>query len=93
MLYEVITQLPPYTETDEKKILIRRRDKEILKKRLAQLTAGSPEIQRQLEETAAEFNNPSAANFPAFHVITSYSIHYTKLYDTISARARPSPRP
>ena len=27
------------------------------------------EIQRQLEETAAEFNNPSAANFPAFHAL------------------------
>jgi len=71
-LHSLITafgQLPPYTETDEKKILIRRRDKEILKKRLAQLMARSPDIHRQLEETAAEYNNPSVTNFHAFHTL------------------------
>lgn len=64
-------QLSPPTETDPKKLLIRRRDKEVLKGRLAILAEKCPDIHDHLQETAAEYNNrtANAANLRAFHAL------------------------
>lgn len=81
-LITAFSQLPPCTETDPKKILIRRRDKEILKKRLAQLAASSLDIYRQLEETAAEYNNPASTSLLALHALLElqpYRLAYWKV--------------
>ncbi len=53
-------QLSPPTESDAKKIRIRRRDKEILKERLAVLAEKSEDIRRYLQESAAEYNSRTA---------------------------------
>ncbi|MFT5701242.1 MAG: (1-_4)-alpha-D-glucan 1-alpha-D-glucosylmutase [Desulforhopalus sp.] len=64
-------QLSPPTETDAKKSRIRRRDKEILKERLARLAEKSSEIHEHIQATADEFNNRTAdtANLRAFHAL------------------------
>lgn len=64
-------QLSPPAEADPKKILIRRRDKEVLKGRLAVLAGKSPDIRRHLVETAEEYNSRAAesANLKDFHVL------------------------
>ncbi len=64
-------QLSAPAETDTKKIRIRRRDKEILKERLASLAKKSPEIRIYLQETADEYNNRTAdtTNLRAFHAL------------------------
>jgi (1->4)-alpha-D-glucan 1-alpha-D-glucosylmutase len=48
--------LPPPTETDPEKITIRKREKEIIKKRLSRLCADSHEVRRFLEENVRGFN-------------------------------------
>jgi 4-alpha-glucanotransferase/(1->4)-alpha-D-glucan 1-alpha-D-glucosylmutase len=64
-------QLSPAAETDPKRIRVRRRDKEILKDRLAVLAEKCPDIRRHLQETADEYNNRTAdaSNLPAFHAL------------------------
>ncbi len=64
-------QLSHATETDAKKVRIRRRDKEILKDRLAILADKCPDIGRHLQETADEYNNRTAdtSNLRAFHAL------------------------
>ncbi|OGR15949.1 MAG: hypothetical protein A2X81_14930 [Desulfobacterales bacterium GWB2_56_26] len=64
-------QLSPPAEADPKKILIRRRDKEVLKGRLAALAGKCPDIGRHLVETAEEYNSRAAesANLRDFHVL------------------------
>lgn len=62
-------QLFPPAEPDVKKIRIRRRDKEILKDRLAVLAKKCPDIKRHLQETADEYNLRTAdvINLRALH--------------------------
>lgn len=64
-------QLSSPAETDPKKNRIRRRDKEVLKDRLAILAEKSPEVRGHLQETANEYNNRTAdtANLRAFHAL------------------------
>ena len=68
-LITAFSQLSSPAETDPTKNRIRRRDKEVLKERLARLAEKSPEIRAHLEETAKEYNNRTAdtANLRAFH--------------------------
>lgn len=51
-----LSHLPLRTETDQEKMIERHREKEIIKKRLATLTANCPEIRTFLEENVRLFN-------------------------------------
>ncbi|MFN7945055.1 MAG: malto-oligosyltrehalose synthase [Blastocatellia bacterium] len=51
-----LSHLPPRTETDPEKIKERRREKEIIKRRLAALTAASRVVQRAVAEVISDFN-------------------------------------
>ena len=51
-----LSHLPPRTETDPEKIRERRREKEIIKRRLATLTAAGKVVQRAIAEVIREFN-------------------------------------
>ncbi len=64
-------QLAPAAEPDAKKVRIRRRDKEILKDRLAVLADKCPDIKHYLLETEDEYNNRTAeaSNLSAFHAL------------------------
>ncbi len=64
-------QLSPPTEPDAKKILVRRRDKEVLKGRLASLAEKCPDIERHLRETAEEYNlrTEEGAGLRDFHAL------------------------
>jgi (1->4)-alpha-D-glucan 1-alpha-D-glucosylmutase len=48
--------LPPRNETSPEKVSERRREKEVIKRRLAELSAASPEVKSFLEENVAIFN-------------------------------------
>ncbi|HWQ34707.1 MAG TPA: malto-oligosyltrehalose synthase [Blastocatellia bacterium] len=56
-----LSHLPPRTETDPEKIRERRREKEIIKRRLAALTAASATVQRAIKEVITEFNGTPGA--------------------------------
>lgn len=51
-----LSHLPPRTETDPEKIKERRREKEIIKRRLSALTATNRVVQRAVAEVIREFN-------------------------------------
>lgn len=51
-----LTHLPLRTETDREKVIERSREKEIIKRRLAALTAASTEVRAFLEENVSFFN-------------------------------------
>jgi (1->4)-alpha-D-glucan 1-alpha-D-glucosylmutase len=51
-----LSHLPPRTETEQAKVIERHREKEILKRRLAQLCAVSPEVRAAIAETVRRFN-------------------------------------
>lgn len=70
-LITAFSQLSSPTEPDAKKILIRRRDKEVLKRRLAALAENCPAIERHLRETAEEYNvrAEEGASLRDFHVL------------------------
>jgi (1->4)-alpha-D-glucan 1-alpha-D-glucosylmutase len=51
-----LSHLPPRTETDAEKVRERRREKEIVKRRLADLVSASGEVRQALQETLTEFN-------------------------------------
>jgi (1->4)-alpha-D-glucan 1-alpha-D-glucosylmutase len=51
-----IRNLPPRTETDREKINEGRREKEVIKRRLSELTAASAEVGRFIEENVTLFN-------------------------------------
>ncbi|HZN11012.1 MAG TPA: alpha-amylase family glycosyl hydrolase, partial [Blastocatellia bacterium] len=51
-----IGHLPPRTETDPERVRERRREKEIVKRRLATLVRSSREVRRALEESLADLN-------------------------------------
>jgi (1->4)-alpha-D-glucan 1-alpha-D-glucosylmutase len=51
-----VSHLPPRNETDPEKVSERRREKEVIKRRLAELSAASPEISAFLRENVTLFN-------------------------------------
>jgi (1->4)-alpha-D-glucan 1-alpha-D-glucosylmutase len=51
-----VRNLPPRTETDPARVTERRREKEVIKRRLAALTAGETAVREFLDETVAVFN-------------------------------------
>jgi len=51
-----LSHLPPRTETGEEKVRERRREKEIIKRRLSALAEASPEVRRAIKEAVREFN-------------------------------------
>ncbi|MBK6631423.1 MAG: malto-oligosyltrehalose synthase [Betaproteobacteria bacterium] len=61
--------LPPRTETDPARCAERNRDKEMLKRQLAELCAASADVAHHLEENVAEFNGRpgDAGSFELMH--------------------------
>jgi (1->4)-alpha-D-glucan 1-alpha-D-glucosylmutase len=51
-----IRHLPPHTETDPQRVAERIREKEVIKRRLAELCRNSPEVDASLQETVRVFN-------------------------------------
>jgi (1->4)-alpha-D-glucan 1-alpha-D-glucosylmutase len=51
-----LSHLPPRTETDPERVRERRREKEIVKRRLASLTERSREVRAAIDQTITEFN-------------------------------------
>ncbi|HVW01862.1 MAG TPA: malto-oligosyltrehalose synthase [Planctomycetaceae bacterium] len=51
-----IRHLPPHTETDPQRVAERMREKEVIKRRLAELCRSSPEVDAFLQETVRIFN-------------------------------------
>ncbi len=54
-----IAHLPPHTATEPEKIAERQREKEVIKRRLAALTASSAEVRAFLDENVKRFNGQS----------------------------------
>jgi (1->4)-alpha-D-glucan 1-alpha-D-glucosylmutase len=54
-----ITHLPPHTAKEPEKVAERQREKEVIKRRLAALTAASPQARAFLEENVKRFNGHS----------------------------------
>jgi (1->4)-alpha-D-glucan 1-alpha-D-glucosylmutase len=55
-----IAHLPPHRSTEPEKVAERRREKEVIKRRLAALTAGSTAVQAFLDRTVQRFNGGNA---------------------------------
>lgn len=51
-----LDNLPPRTETERTKVIERRREKEIIKRRLATLTENAPELRAAIEATVVQLN-------------------------------------
>jgi (1->4)-alpha-D-glucan 1-alpha-D-glucosylmutase len=54
-----VSHLPPHTAREPEKVAERQREKEVIKRRLAALTASSPEVRAFLEENVKRFNGQS----------------------------------
>jgi (1->4)-alpha-D-glucan 1-alpha-D-glucosylmutase len=54
-----IAHLPPHTAKEPEKVAERQREKEVIKRRLAALTAASPQVRAFLEENVKRFNGQS----------------------------------
>lgn len=91
-----IGHLPARTETDAEKVAERRREKEVIKRRLATLHRECPEFRDSLAATLAEFNgDPADSNSfellheiidaqayrPAFWRVAGEEINYRRFFD------------
>ncbi|MBI1993856.1 MAG: malto-oligosyltrehalose synthase [Deltaproteobacteria bacterium] len=91
-----IDHLPPRTEADPEKLEERKREKEIIKRRIAALHQKSPEIRGAIESTLREFNgragDPQSFDLldnliqnqpyrPAFWRVAGEEINYRRFFD------------
>ena len=91
-----IGYLPPHTESAAEKLAERKREKEIIKRRIATLCQNSPEIRAAVETTLQAFNgtvgNPRSFDLldgllreqvyrPAFWRVASDEINYRRFFD------------
>lgn len=90
-----LENLPPLTETDPEKAVERSREKNIIRERMARLTAAEPAVDEAIRRALEEWNNPSDAasldrldlvlNAQAYRLsfwrVASEEINYRRFFD------------